>query len=107
MGVTNQESKAEGDKNKDRTRAMKKYKLSKQEVAQILEDFLEGRGSRWAWDDYTLGMSFEDEYLEDIRLRCVGLSKEFPPLNPNEYCNEQGREVLRGYVAQLRTSSQP
>ena len=89
----------------DRTSAMKKYKLSNQEVAQILEDFLEGRGSRWAWDDYTLGMSFEDKHLEDIRIRCVGLSKEFPPSNPNEYCNEQGRDVLRGFIKQLRTSS--
>jgi hypothetical protein len=84
---------------------MKKYKLSNQEVAQILEDFLEGRGSRWAWDDFTLGMSFEDKNLEEIRIRCVGLSKEFPPNNPNEYCSEQGRDVLRSYIQQLRTSS--
>jgi hypothetical protein len=84
---------------------MKKHKLSKKEVAQILEDFLEGRGSRWAWDDYTLGMSFEDKDLEDIRIRCVDLSKEFPPGNPNEHCNEQGRDVLRGYIKQLRASS--
>jgi len=82
---------------------MKKYRLSNQEVAQILEDFLEGRGSQWAWDDFTLGMSFDDKGLEDIRIRCVGLSKEFPPNNSSEYCNEQGREVLRGYIKQLRT----
>lgn len=81
---------------------MKKYKLSNQEVAQILEDFLEGKGSRWAWDDFTLGMSFEDKNLEEIRSRCVGLSQEFPPDNPNEFCNEQGRNVIRGYVKQLR-----
>ncbi len=84
---------------------MKKYKLSNQEVAQILEDFLESRGSRWAWDDYTLGMSFEDKHLEDIRIRCVGLSQEFPPDNPNEYCNEHGRDVIREYIKQLRVSS--
>ncbi|MGB6875332.1 MAG: hypothetical protein WBD87_04800 [Candidatus Acidiferrales bacterium] len=81
---------------------MKKYKLSNQEVAQILEDFLEGRGSRWAWDDFTLGMSFEDKNLEEIRIRCAGLSQEFPPDNPNEFCNEQGRDVIRGYVQQLK-----
>jgi len=71
-------------------------------VPQILEDFVEGKGSRWAWDDYTLGMSFEDEYLEEIRIRCVGLSHEFLPDNPNEFCNEQGRNVIRDYVKQLR-----
>jgi hypothetical protein len=84
---------------------MKKYKLSNQEVAQILEDFLVGKGSRWAWDDFTLGMSFEDKNLEDIRVRCVGLSKEFPPDDPKEYCNEKGRDVLRGYIKDLRASN--
>lgn len=73
-----------------------------QEVAQILEDFLEGTGSRWAWDDFTLGMSFEDKNLEEIRIRCAGLTQEFPSDNPNEFCNEQGREVIRGYVKQLK-----
>jgi hypothetical protein len=81
---------------------MKKYKLSNQQVAQILEDFLEGRGNRWAWDDFTLGMSFEDKRLEEIRIRCVGLSQEFPPDNPNEFCNEQGRNVIRDYIKELR-----
>jgi hypothetical protein len=84
---------------------MKKYKLSNQEAAQILEDFLDGKGSQWTWDDFTLGMSFEDKRLEDIRNRCVGLSKEFPSNNPNECCNEQGRDVLRGYIEQLKTAS--
>ena len=83
---------------------MKKANLSNQQVAQILEDFLEGRGSRWAWDDYTLGMSFENKYLEEIRLRCIGLSREFPPDNPNEYCNKQGLAVIRDYINQLRTT---
>lgn len=81
---------------------MKKNKLSHQEVAKILEDFLEGTGSRWAWDDYTLGMSFDDANLERIRARCAGLSREFPADSPNEYCNEQGRNIIRDYVKQLR-----
>ena len=81
---------------------MSKDRLSRQEVAQILEDFLEGRGSRWAWDDFTLGMSFEDKYLEEIRKRSVRLSKEFPPDKPGEYCNEQGLAVLRSFIQDLR-----
>ncbi|HEY2168427.1 MAG TPA: hypothetical protein VGJ30_02290 [Candidatus Angelobacter sp.] len=81
---------------------MKNRELSNQEVAQILEDFLDGKGSQWAWDDFTLGMSFEDKHLEEIRIRGMGLSQEFPPSNPNEYCNEQGRKVIRDYATQLR-----
>ena len=83
----------------------KKSNLTRQEVAQILEDFLEGRGSALAWDDYTLGMSFEDELLERIRIRCARLGEEFPPDSPNEYCNAYGRKVIRDYIKQLRSLS--
>jgi len=81
---------------------MRKHKLSNQEVAQILDDFLIGKGSDWAWDDFTSGMSFEDEQLEKIRLRCAGLGDEFPPDHRSEFCNEQGRRVIRDYIDQLR-----
>ena len=80
-----------------------KNALSYLEVAQILEDFLEGKGSRWGWDDYISGMSFEDKRHEEIRIRSASLDQEFPSANPNEYCNEQGRSVLRDYIKQLRT----
>lgn len=85
------------------TAYMRKYKLTYEEVAQVLENFIEGKGGPWAWDGFTLGMSFDDNYLEDIRKRCVGLSEEFPPQNPHEYCNEQGRGVIRGFIAELRS----
>jgi hypothetical protein len=77
-------------------------KLGNADVAQILEDFLEGRGSRWAWDDFTQGSPLEDERLEQVRRRCAHLSQEFPPHNSREYCNEQGRDVIRGYITELR-----
>lgn len=81
---------------------IRKYKLTYEEAAQILENFLDGNGNPLAWDGFTLGMSFDDNYLEEIRTRCVGLGQEFPPANPNEYCNEQGRNVLRHYIKQLK-----
>jgi hypothetical protein len=77
--------------------------MSNREVAKILEDFLEGTGNPPAWDGFTLGMSFEDERLEQIRIRCAGLSQEFPPNAPNEYCDEQGRDVIRGFIRELRS----
>ncbi|HXN23961.1 MAG TPA: hypothetical protein VOA41_14575 [Candidatus Dormibacteraeota bacterium] len=84
---------------------IKKYRLTKQEVAEILQDFLDGRGRPLAWDGFTLGMSFEDEYLENIRIRCANLSQEYPPEHPNEYCNEQGRNVICEYIKQLTAAS--
>ena len=85
----------------------KKDKLTYEEVAQILEGFLEGRQDRWSWDGFTLGMSFEDPYLEAIRVRCNGLDSEFPPDKPHHYCNEKGVDVLRGYIRELRSRNQP
>ncbi len=79
-----------------------KAELDKFEVAKILEDFLQGSGSPWAWDDFTLGMSFRDPMLESIRRRCAGLSQEFPPTSPGKYCGEEGLKVLRAYVSELR-----
>jgi len=81
-----------------------KSRLSKQEVAQIMQDFLDGAGHPWAWDSFTLGIYFEDGYLDSIRIRCARLSEEFPPENSHEYCNEQGREVIRDYIRELRSS---
>jgi hypothetical protein len=81
----------------------KKYALSNLEVARILEDFLEGRGSPYAWDDFTQGMTLEDEKLESIRLKCSNLSQEYPPVQPTEYCNEEGRAVIRHYIQELRS----
>jgi hypothetical protein len=81
---------------------IKKYKRSNQEIAQILERFLEGK-DQGEWDGFTLGMTFDDEEKEKIRIRCLRLSEEFPPSHPNEYCNEHGRKVIRDYIEQLRT----
>jgi len=84
---------------------MNKFDLTNMEVAQILEDFLKGDGGKWDWDDFTLGMSFANPLLESIRKRCANLGKEFPPSNPNEYCNEEGRDVIRDYIKQLGASN--
>ena len=77
-------------------------KLGNLEVAQVLEDFLEGRGDPWAWDNFMSITRVADERLEQIQRRVTFLSEEFPPERPGEFCNEQGREVIRRYIAELR-----
>ena len=81
---------------------LRKSELTRKEVAQIMEDFLSGSGEPLAWDGFTLGMTFEDPELEDIRLRCAGLTAEFPPTQPNHYCSEHGLAIIRGYIQLLR-----
>jgi hypothetical protein len=67
-----------------------------------LENFLQGSGSSWEWDDFTLSLSFQDPTLEAIRQRCAGLGKEFPPGSPDKYCGEGGLKVLQSYISELR-----
>ncbi|HWZ98050.1 MAG TPA: hypothetical protein VN025_09835 [Candidatus Dormibacteraeota bacterium] len=84
---------------------MKPEKLTKEEVAKILEDFLNGTGDEWAWDDF-MSFPIENEYLESIRLRCSGLDSEFPATQKGHYCNQEGLEVIKSYVSALRFGSQ-
>jgi len=79
--------------------------LDRLEVAKILENFVQGTGGPWEWDDFTQGMSpLKDTKLEAVRRRCAGLGKEFPPTSPGWYCSEEGLEVLRSYVKELRNA---
>lgn len=81
---------------------MKDGKLGNLEVAQILENFLKGTGGRWEWDDFISVGDVTDERLKQIQQHVNLLSEEFPPEKPGEYCNEQGRDVIRRYVSELR-----
>lgn len=82
---------------------MPKRKLSRMEVARVLEDFVEGTGSKWAWDDFT-SLSLEDAELERIRIRCAALDSEFPPAEKGNFCGEEGLAVIRRYARELAES---
>jgi hypothetical protein len=75
------------------------------EVAQILEDFIEGRGGEWDWDDYVSGIKFDDLYLRSIQQRMALLTNEFPPTSKGHYCGPEGTEVMRRYVQELRVKA--
>jgi hypothetical protein len=81
---------------------MKPLKLTREEVAQTLEGFINGTGGQWDWDDF-MSSPIEDNKLELIRLRSSGLDSEFPPKQIGSFCNEAGLEVIRSYIAELRT----
>ena len=73
-----------------------------EDLARTIEEFLDGTGRPWDWDDFTQGGSFEDDRLERIRLRCAGLSEEFPTNEKGHYCSDEGLRVLRSMVTDLR-----
>jgi hypothetical protein len=73
----------------------------RQEAADLIEGFLQGSLGVWAWDDF-ISVSQRVPELEQIRRECADLPHQFPPEQPGEYCNQQGLQVLRGYLRQLR-----
>lgn len=77
---------------------------SRQEVATIIESFLNGTAESRAWDDFT-SIPLTDPELEKIRVRCAQLPKEFPPERASAYCNEQGIVVLKTYAQLLKGES--
>jgi hypothetical protein len=82
------------------------YGMNYEEVAVTLENFIDGGGSPWDWDVYTLGVSFEDPYLRNIQIRMANLGNQFPPLQKGHYCGPEGIEVIRCYIRELRAKAQ-
>lgn len=82
-------------------RAKKIQRFNKQEVATIIESFLNGTAGSRTWDDF-ISIPLTDPKLEEIRVRCARLPNEFPPEKAGMYCNEQGIAVLKTYVGRLK-----
>jgi hypothetical protein len=82
----------------------KRYKRTSAEVADLLEAFFTATGDPWAFDTL-ISFPLEDEELEKIRVRCANLDSEFPPETKGRFCNEEGLEVIRGYMSQLRAAA--
>jgi hypothetical protein len=59
------------------------------EVAQILGDFLEGRGGPWDWDDFISVGRVADERLKQVQRHVSLLPEEFPLEESGGYCSEQ------------------
>jgi hypothetical protein len=77
------------------------HNYTKQEVAGVLDDFLNGGGGPYDFDDFCT-FTIADPELDKIRERCAGLGEEFPPEKPGQYCGSEGMDVMRGYISYLR-----
>ena len=76
-------------------------KITREDVATTIENFVSGSGGPWDWDDF-ISFRIADEELETIRIECLRTQSEYPG-GPNQWCNEQGLEVLKHLAKQLRS----
>ncbi len=75
--------------------------ISRFEVANIIEAFLDGQGEHWDWDDF-ISVKLPDPELEKIRLLCSSLPESYPPTQHGHYCGEEGLKLLRTIAHDLR-----
>jgi hypothetical protein len=82
-----------------------KMKITKEEAIKYIEDFLAGKGGAWDWDEF-ISVPIDDLDLNRSRLICARLPETHPPIAKTEYCNEEGRQVLREIANQLRLTTE-
>ncbi len=80
-------------------------KISREDVANYIEDFLADKGGPWDWDDFISIRIKNNPELEAIRLRCGRLPDEYPP-DQGGYCNSEGIKVLRQILDELRSTAE-
>ena len=76
---------------------------TKQEVADIIERFVDGTGGKWDWDDFC-SHRIADPDLDLIRVKCSGLGSTHPPTMKGHFCNENGIRLMREMIQSLRSS---
>ena len=76
-------------------------KRTQKDVLRTIEQFLDGGGGPYDWDDFT-SVPDADPHLEAVRLECVRVAREYPPDGPREWCAPTGLEELRRIARELR-----
>ena len=72
-------------------------KMTRDEVAKTIENFVNGTGGTWDWDDF-LSIRLQDAELDAIRKKCASVRDEFPPPSGDrQYCSDAGTQVLREF----------
>jgi hypothetical protein len=80
---------------------VKKTARSRGEVADTIEQFVQGVCWQRVWDDFCT-VPIVDPQLDAIRLRCAGMPGQFPSTQKGHYCSVAGIEVMREMVRELR-----
>jgi hypothetical protein len=73
------------------------------QVADTIENFVNGTDGKWDWDDF-LSFTLDDYRLEAYRDRCNRMSETHPPIKNGYYCSDEGFEAMRQMVRELRRS---
>ena len=79
----------------------KPIEMSRRELADEIEAFLNGTGAAWEWDDLCSARLVDPE-LERLRQECCDVNERFPATSPENFCSDEGMAFLRKVVSHLR-----
>jgi hypothetical protein len=75
-----------------------------QEVARLIDDFLDGKSRPYDWDDF-ISIKIEDSYLDSVRKTCREVPEKYPADKKGHYCNAEGFVVLRALANEVRVKT--
>lgn len=80
------------------------YAESRKYAIETIQNFLDGTGGAWDWDDFiSLSLGYPD--LEQVQRFCNELSETHPPAKKGGgYCSEEGFSKLRALLADLENN---
>jgi hypothetical protein len=78
----------------------RKGRVSDEEVLATIARFVSNTPAHpHEWDDF-ISVPISDKRLDRIRQTCASLPERYP--SPSSYCNDEGVEVLREMIRELR-----
>ena len=79
---------------------------SREEVASLIERFVDGTAGPFDWDDF-LSRAISDPELIRVQEHCREIGRTYPPRDRRQYCSEDGVQALRDVAAELRAPIGP
>lgn len=70
------------------------------QIADLVRRFIQGNVESYEWDDF-ISIPHKDQELEELRVACVRLPKDYPPADRRHYCSQAGLAKLEGLVSRL------
>ena len=73
------------------------------ELATVIERFVDGSAAPWEWEEYFLVTKYEDPFLRHVQQRVLSMSFEFPPGSEGGYTSTEGLSALKELAKELRS----
>ena len=81
--------------------------MTREEAADILDRFLEGKGDGWEFSNFVDEYSGDDELIIRVSTEVCHINRDYPPsTGERRYCNEEGMRRIRELEQLLRRESQ-